>query len=212
MNATFRFLAVLAFFVLAGCVGVVDQADLRTPRTEAEWRDYHDLRGPINRVAETIRVANLDLCPSPCWMELNVNAASGIGAFANQGAIYISIPLLKFLKNDDERSVIVGHEWAHILLRHKKSHIPSKAQELERQADCLGAILAMRAGYDTEKGAVLDRRMATLPSNIALSLLSLGSAGKSFAESERRVVDAARQARGRPITRETIRSICGVAP
>ena len=115
-----------------------------------------------------------------------------INAFAlPNGNIFVFKGLLDFVKNDDELAAVLGHEMAHVILRHGAekmswamlaqlgeyallSKVPAANRDLaarlyglgvnvafllpysrkqEKEADIVGVLLMMRAGYDPE-GAV----------------------------------------------------------
>lgn len=199
-----RFLAVLAILILAGCSGVADPSDLRAPRTQLEWAEYSQHVVRLNRVLPQLSAANRDLCPNGCPFTVNLNVADGIGAFSDANAAYVSFPMMRFLRDDDELAYIVAHEWSHALLKHHGSGAPKYLMETE--ADCVGTLLAARAGYRLGAGVEPLRRMTY--STLAAWMGQVPDA-LPRAQYVQRVTEAAR---GRTITRAGIKSVCGVGP
>jgi membrane-associated protease RseP (regulator of RpoE activity) len=115
-----------------------------------------------------------------------------VNAFAKFSGIEVTRGLLRFVENDDELAVIIGHEIAHLTNKHLPKNMtvaglcglvggltgPFAApvtqalyapysRETEREADYFGLLYAQRAGYDIEKGAELWKRFAIeLPNSL----------------------------------------------
>lgn len=86
----------------------------------------------------------------------------------NRGVyIYITTGMIKFVKNEHELAVVLGHELAHGKLWHKKSNYLN-----EYAADKLGAQYAYKAGYNICIGVKILKRFGrkaskTHPSGIS---------------------------------------------
>ncbi|HHT9153292.1 MAG TPA: M48 family metalloprotease, partial [Candidatus Hypogeohydataceae bacterium YC40] len=117
-----------------------------------------------------------------------INAFSGPG-----GYIYITRGLLKFVENQDELAGIIGHEIAHVCLRHavkrlrdSNASLDSKEKldelarfivfqkytaECEQEADKLGVIYTRKAGFDPNGLAnFFERLYASQPRIISRGL------------------------------------------
>lgn len=210
--------AILALALLAGCMGIADPASIRSPRTEAEWAEFHRLAIPVGRVRAKLEAANLDLCADVwgCQFIAAIGFANGIGGFyrahTSPPEVHITVPLLRLLRSDDEIALIMAHELSHIRLDHDKKYNNIGPMIAETQAECVGTLLMMRAGFNPETGVAIHRRLASSPSEMMFSLVGGTYKGPGFAERVRIVESAAHRARGHPLTRETIRSICGISP
>jgi predicted Zn-dependent protease len=84
---------------------------------------------------------------------LILDSSQDINAREGLGVVYVNIGLLKYVKNDDEIALILGHEVGHYALHHRGS-TPAH----EYAADSQGAYYMHRAGYDICKGAQSIRR------------------------------------------------------
>ena len=71
------------------------------------------------------------------------------------GRLTVTSAMLRWL-GDDDLAIVIGHEIAHFLLRHRRG------QAEESEADYLGLYLAARAGYAIDGAAALWRRFALL--------------------------------------------------
>lgn len=210
-----RHLLALAL-LLAGCAG---GADLRAPSTAAEWQQFNALSVDVTRVVQPLQAKNVDLCSTSearCSLTTNINFSSEIGAFSDRTTIYLTDDLLRFMQNDDERAVVIGHEWGHVLLQHQALVGRVSRRELERQADCVGAILAVRAGFDAVRGAEALRRMSYTTQGIQHSA-SASREYPTWGERFQSTLSAAQQAtaahqRGDPLPPPEIQRICGVSP
>ncbi|APG62311.1 hypothetical protein LPB140_05260 [Sphingorhabdus lutea] len=100
-----------------------------------------------------------------CLSEFEVSSGGNLTAGANGIKIRISMGLMNYAPNDDELSVVVAHEMAHNLLRHRQflkengvsdgiGRIFGKSAKLRRgteeQADRLAIWLIYNAGYDPQ--------------------------------------------------------------
>lgn len=212
MRFRFPVLAVLALF---GCVTIADPSDLRGPSTPSDWAKFNAVKPGADRVSLQVQNANWDLCTTSeprCTLGININIASSIGAFSDTKSMYISTGMLEYLRTDDERAMIIGHEWAHRLLKHFDQVGRVSRYEMERQADCVGALLAARAGFSIERGAETYGRMRASYEG-AMDIL-LGSNGnyQTLAERYETLKGIGRVTAGRDIDRPMIQRVCGTAP
>lgn len=82
-----------------------------------------------------------------------INAyATSFGALTG---MYFYTGMLRFLPDDDDLAVVVGHELAHLVLGHTRT-----LEQYEADADYLGLYFAARAGFDVSKAPDLWDRMA----------------------------------------------------
>lgn len=119
------------------------------------------------------------------YIPIRLKETDKINAFAKFSGIEVTRGLLRFVENDDELAVIIGHEIAHLTNRHLPKNMTIAglcglvggmtgpfaapvtqalyapyARKTEREADYFGLLYAKRAGYDIEQGAELWKRFA----------------------------------------------------
>ena len=152
-----------------------------------------------------------------------------VNAFAlPNGNIFVYEGLLKFVKNDDELAAVLGHEIAHVILRHGAEKIsfamlnqltetlllnsvsPSHrglaarlydlgvniafllpySRKQEKEADIVGVLIAMRAGYNPEGAITLwERFVKKFKSGEPPEFLSDHPAGEHRLKYIRKVVE-----------------------
>jgi hypothetical protein len=125
---------------------------------EAELR-----RGPADiLVLRDGREFTTRLEPLPgCIGRVRLARSTQTNAFANNGYVIMTTAMLDFLRSDDELALILGHEFAHNILRHPDMRdedgilagLGIKASAMwrrEEAADRFGLRLAAAAGYDLE--------------------------------------------------------------
>ena len=83
-----------------------------------------------------------------CASRVQIVAGQGINAQADGRYVQINAAMLDFARTDDDLAVVVAHELAHNILRHRALHTPSK--QAEYAADRMGVWLMARAGYDLD--------------------------------------------------------------
>lgn len=108
-----------------------------------------------------------------CGYEVQLNPSDELNARADGRRLYISTALAGFAQSDDELAVILGHELAHHVLRHRswndagglgRSPNPTAASRergrgsAEQQADRVGLYLTARGGFDPSVAAPFWRR------------------------------------------------------
>lgn len=115
--------------------------------------------------------------------ELSINAFALPG-----GHVFVTRGLCEFVHNDDELAAVIGHEMAHIELRHcldghryeavlsrlgvagagelmdgmQRALAISYSREQEFEADARGVVLASQAGFDPKAAPALFRRLAAV--------------------------------------------------
>ncbi|WP_332639710.1 M48 family metallopeptidase [Brevundimonas sp.] len=106
-----------------------------------------------------------------CGYEVQLNPSDELNARADGRRLFISTALAGFTQSDDELALILGHELAHHVLRHRNwSDVGGAGREAndaasvngagdkETQADRVGLFLTARAGYDTRIAPAFWRR------------------------------------------------------
>lgn len=106
-----------------------------------------------------------------CGYDIQLNPSDELNARADGRRLFISTALAGFTQSDDELALILGHELAHHVLRHRTwSDVGGAGRETnaaaavnsggdkETQADRVGLFLAARAGYDTRVAPAFWRR------------------------------------------------------
>lgn len=149
-----------------------------------------DARFRVQRGAETLEVA---VRPErACGYEVQLNPSDELNARADGRRLFISTALAGFAASDDELAVILGHELAHHVLRHRHwSETGGAARQVneaawrteggeggaEQQADRVGLYLAARAGYDPAVAAPFWRRFGESNWRVRFPQIGHASAG-----------------------------------
>lgn len=161
-----RAVILFATLLVTGCAA--DISDLRKPQTADEQAQVSQQIERGNSPMRRLGAANEDICRAAtypkdryCYPRVNINYSWKAGAFSTVDTIYLSTAMMEALKTDDGIAFVMAHEWAHILLGHSKSKV--RNAKIENDADCVGAILTYRAGYDV---AVANRDFAALTHSI----------------------------------------------
>jgi hypothetical protein len=192
--------------MVGGCTTYADPSTIRAPQTPQEWAEYsatsQQLVPIINRLADS----NQDLCATQCLLNLRIGVSAGIGAFGGNGAVWMPIPMAREMQNDNERALILGHEWAHVLLQDPGGFDAGR----ELRADCLGAMLAKRAGYDPAAGAGIFRRWAGREAVEQVLFLAVGMVGGNAKQSWAARFEMIERANATDASKSAIETICGV--
>lgn len=106
-----------------------------------------------------------------CGYEVQLNPSDELNARADGRRLFISTALAGFTQSDDELALILGHELAHHVLRHRtwsevggagreanEAAAVNGAGDKETQADRVGLFLTARAEYDTRIAPAFWRR------------------------------------------------------
>ncbi|CAN7275430.1 M48 family metalloprotease [Brevundimonas sp. LjRoot202] len=148
-----------------------------------------------------------------CGYEVQLNPSDELNARADGRRLFISTALASFARNDDELAVILGHELAHHVLRHRHwSDTGGAARQVneaawaadggegnaEQQADRVGLYLLARAGFDPAVAAPFWRRFGESNWRVRFPQIGHASAGsRALAlEQVQREIEAKRQAGG----------------
>ncbi len=177
-----------------------------------ESRAINGLLSGMATVTTRFADANANLCEKGnliCHVTLTIRDVSTIGIEPTNEGMSLTVPLLKYVKNDDELAFILAHEQAHRLLHHVDR---AMTHEAEVAADCLGTFLAARAGYDPIKGADTIRRVAQGQSREEHVFAASGNFGTKLKWEERmqtirKAADAAKAGAEPAIMNQT----CGVS-
>ena len=143
------------------------------PATEAA---EDQLEGALAKGAAELKVMRagrelrlrLDSVPA-CPARVRLAYSNQVNAFATDHKVVMTDAMLRFLRNDDELAIVMGHEMAHRILGHPPTRNEDgllaafgiKAGELwrrEADADRLGLRLAAAAGYDLAAAIPFWRR------------------------------------------------------
>lgn len=158
----------------------------------------------------------LDLTVHPrraCGYEVQLNPSDELNARADGRRLFISTALAGFAGNDDELAIILGHELAHHVLRHRHwSETGGAARQAnegawranggegnaEQQADRVGLYLSARAGYDPAVAPGFWRRFGASNWRVRFPQIGHASAGaRALAlEEVQREIEAKRRAGG----------------
>lgn len=87
-----------------------------------------------------------------CGARFVIKTNKGIDAFSDSKNVAISSSLIEFSQNDDELSLVAGHELGHVVNRDGEAKGLGERRAMEDRADLLGAGLARCAGYDPMRG------------------------------------------------------------
>ena len=165
----------------------------------------------VERDAETF-----DVTVQPrraCGYEVQLNPSDELNARADGRRLFISTALAGFAENDDELAVILGHELAHHVLRHRAwSETGGAARQAndealaaeggaggaEQQADRVGLYLLARAGFDPAVAAPFWPRFGESNWRVRFPQIGHASAGsRALAlEQVQREIEAKRRAGG----------------
>lgn len=149
-----------------------------------------DGRFRVHRGAETLEMS---VRPErACGYDVQLNPSDELNARADGRRLFISTALAGFAASDDELAVILGHELAHHVLRHRHwSETGGAARQVneeawvteggqggaEQQADRVGLYLAARAGYDPAAAAPFWRRFGESNWRVRFPQIGHASAG-----------------------------------
>lgn len=148
-----------------------------------------------------------------CGYEVQLNPSDELNARADGRRLFISTALAGFTQSDDELALILGHELAHHVLRHRSwSDVGGAGREAnaaagvdgggdkETQADRVGLFLTARAGYDTRIAPAFWRRFGAANWRVRYPQLRHASAeARARALEGVQVEIDAKRARGGPL-------------
>ena len=148
-----------------------------------------------------------------CGYEVQLNPSDELNARADGRRLFISTALAGFTQSDDELALILGHELAHHVLRHRNwsdiggagrqandATAVNGAGDKETQADRVGLFLAARAGYETRIAPAFWRRFGAYNWRVRYPQLRHASAeARARALEQVQVEIDAKRARGGPL-------------
>lgn len=150
-------------------------------------------RGPqaIN-VQRGEQVLTLTVRPKPtCGYEVQLDPSSSLNAKADRRRVYLNTALAAFAQTDDELALVLAHELAHAVLRHRPWNDPetygrtrnpaapvqARLRDREAEADRVGLWLLARACYDPDVGPSFWRRFGAANWQVRLPQIGHASAG-----------------------------------
>jgi membrane-associated protease RseP (regulator of RpoE activity) len=98
-------------------------------------------------------------CSIPSRFLLGTNVQAFATKFGELTGVYFSGGILRFLPDDDQLAIVVGHEFAHLVRNHAGYQRTSRRYEAE--ADLLGLYFAARAGHDLSGASELWQRFSS---------------------------------------------------
>ena len=148
-----------------------------------------------------------------CGYDVQLNPSDELNARADGRRLFISTALAGFTQSDDELALILGHELAHHVLRHRNwSDVGGAGREAndatavngvgdkEIQADRVGLYLAARAGYETRIAPAFWRRFGAYNWRVRYPQLRHASAeARARALEQVQVEIDAKRAQGAPL-------------
>ena len=134
-------------------------------------------RGTVRlTVARAGAIATIDLSAEQgCAFDAQVIPSREVNASADGSHVFVSTGLLRYANDDADLAVVLGHEFAHDLMHHRRrldskgfarnvlgefGSTPQSLNTAEREADYVGLYLTARAGYDISKAPDFWRRFA----------------------------------------------------
>jgi hypothetical protein len=134
----------------------------------------------VRRGDATLR---LGLVGAPgCAYDAQVLPGPGLTASADGRHVFISAALVSYARSDDMLALVLGHEFAHDVLRHRRrldqigyralgelGSTPGSLKLAEKEADYVGLYLAARAGYDITQAPEFWRRFPPADGDLSWS-------------------------------------------
>ncbi|MGF1549936.1 MAG: M48 family metalloprotease [Sphingomonadaceae bacterium] len=120
--------------------------------------------GPTELIVEredkrlAVMLAPISACP----LRIRLARSPQVNGFVKDDYVIMTTAMLAYARSDDELAIVIGHELAHVILRHRERLAAEKSSGLrgalggnaariwrtEEEADRLGLMLAWAAGYD----------------------------------------------------------------
>lgn len=204
MDRVMKWILVLVSIAIVGCAPTLQHTTATEAEIKREAATQKRLAEQIRKerenrlasVAAPTKAASiyyckkLDTAPDNCNFPVLLVEDQDINAFADGEKVYIPVGMIRFVENDDELALVVGHELAHNILTHTNKKFGNAvlgtlvdvlvlattgvdtggafgdvgaraySQGFESEADYLGLYITARAGYDIDRATMLWRRMA----------------------------------------------------
>ena len=143
---------------------VVTRVDGRKlkPRVQLEALRRKGKEGPValtvKRHGESLELEleNRRGCAEPSRFTFGTTVNAFAMHYGGRTGMYVFGGLLDLFESDDELATILGHELAHLILRHTQQRT---TQRTEADADYLGVYLAARAGIDVARAIDVEERL-----------------------------------------------------
>lgn len=88
------------------------------------WRNHDNMRGQFEEVGERIEKAGAEICrelhlqENGCYYYFKMNRNDEINSQADGKNVIVYAGMMRFIENDDELAVVMGHEFSHNLMGH----------------------------------------------------------------------------------------------
>jgi hypothetical protein len=164
----------------------------------------------VQRGGEALAVV---LEPTPgCAYDAQVLPGPQLNASADGRHVFISTGLVSYARSDDMLALVLGHEFAHDVLHHKRrldekgfardvlgefGSTPASHMVAEKEADYAGLYLSARAGYDISQAPDFWRRFPAAIGDFSFS--HPGNAERAAALAATRDEILAKRERGEPL-------------
>ncbi|HEX5776143.1 MAG TPA: M48 family metallopeptidase [Caulobacteraceae bacterium] len=135
-----------------------------------------------------------------CDYEVQLIPSPQLEASADGKVVSLTTGLARYAERDEDLALVIGHEMAHNVLRHRANPTGS-SRSREREADRVGLYLTARAGYDISHAADFWRRFGDDNWRARLGVLTHpGPTARSRALAPVIAEIEARRAAGQPLT------------
>ena len=164
----------------------------------------------VQRGGESLDVV---LQPRPgCAYDAQVLPGPQLNASADGRHVFISTGLVSYARSDDMLALVLGHEFAHDVLHHKRrldekgfardvlgefGSTPASHMVAEKEADYVGLYLSARAGYDISRAPDFWRQFPAAIGDFSFS--HPGNAERAAALAATRDEILAKRQRGEPL-------------
>jgi hypothetical protein len=147
-----------------------------------------------------------------CDYDAQVLPGSGLSASADGRHVFISTAFVNYARSDDMLALVLGHEFAHDVLRHRErldavgfqrrtlgplGATPGSLRRAEREADYVGLYLTARAGYDISQAAEFWRRFPRVAGDLGWSHPDPAQRSEELAATRDEI--ALKRSRGEPL-------------
>lgn len=161
---------VLSFVLLVGCGGVLPTASVPGPGVSSAEENkalarFHDRAAQFRQAyEERLRSVGTKLLAAMSLggpIPFEVLDSNEVNAYNRGGKVYVTLGMLRFVRNDDELALVVGHELGHLVAERRGEAGRLSPENRERTADHHALVGLHRAGYNLVAACELWERMAT---------------------------------------------------